>query len=987
MITQSSPAFSPSFPASGRQPHRAPVRMWVLGSMVATLFFAVLPISPFSPRPQPVPIQSVERVLLQELHLDGAGSVTRVSTPADLGLALSAVRARWMGNLPEGTSLALSIRDGADGAWTALVDDHDASQERDDDPLAALEQHTEDQHDESIVRYSDMLVARGSLVQLRATLRSTGPAVAVRDLSVLGFSAAGQTAPLATVASAADAVRIITRAEWGADESLRVFNENHPTAKLKSSTATPDEAREKLGEEIEIVKTVSTDEEGRQLTWPMETAKIVKKIVVHHTSSAQPLTPDEAVAYLRSVYFFHAITRGWGDIGYNYVIDPFGNVYEGRAGGAHVVGAHAANYNIGSIGISVMGTYSATDISPEAKRSLVALIHELGQKEGIDPNGAGSFRLRDLPNVIGHRDVGSTDCPGGALWVNLPNIRSLASQETVDASDPRWLPALLPAKTTYEHRDIPQVPDAVSEGDLADLRMRLDDIDASLDANGRRPFALHAVPDNPHILTMKAGEAMELTFRYVNDGSQPLTQLTYLHADVVPRRLQLGAGDGSIVARLDGNASVETGQVASFVFPIAADEAARGTFELQFTPVLNGTRSWPLASSRLTITIEEGTVVERVKEATVDRSVEVFSSFAVAATGTAVAPEDASPITDVTETVALSADPAIAEEAMVEEPVAPTELPPEAAQLPARFRPIIADPVDMLPEAPAVTEKPIRVHLSRAPSDRIIVRSAQPLTVSVDGVEWHSVPAGEDVLMTPVGDGVRAVRARDDSVGGIVRVSAAGGAPLEVANWRRGSVESVNVGDVLFRGTLELRTKGGGIVLINELPLEQYLAGLAEPNPNEPPEKIKALVIVARTYAMFYRDVERKFPDEPYDLNDDPAVCQKYLGANFEKRAPALKVAVDATRGQVVLYEGRLVKTPYFSASLGRTKSAQDVWGWTTTPYLVSVEDPCDAPRDAGHGVGLSGCGARVLAERGWTFDAILSHFYPGTTLSPRRDA
>jgi len=171
----------------------------------------------------------------------------------------------------------------------------------------------------------------------------------------------------------------------------------------------------------------------------------------------------------------------------------------------------------------------------------------------------------------------------------------------------------------------------------------------------------------------------------------------------------------------------------------------------------------------------------------------------------------------------------------------------------------------------------------------------------------------------------------------------------------------------------------GKLVVINELPIEDYLKGLAEaPTQEELIEKAKAITVAARTYAIFYTDPNnRKFPGKLYDGNDDPAVFQYYLGYEFEKRAPSVVKAVDETQGVVVTYKGQIVKTPYFSSSDGRTRSAEEVFGWTHTPYLQSVPDPyCEGKELRGHGVGLSGCGAEGAAKDGKTYIQILKYYY-----------
>ena len=124
----------------------------------------------------------------------------------------------------------------------------------------------------------------------------------------------------------------------------------------------------------------------------------------------------------------------------------------------------------------------------------------------------------------------------------------------------------------------------------------------------------------------------------------------------------------------------------------------------------------------------------------------------------------------------------------------------------------------------------------------------------------------------------------------------------------------------------------------------------------------------------------------PYDGNDDPAIFQKYLGYSFELRMPEFVGAVKLTENEVVTYQGELIKTPYFSQSDGRTRSAQEVWGWTNTPYLVSVPDPwCAGLTLQGHGVGLSGCGAEAQARLGKTYDDIIKYYYTGVEVEEIR--
>ncbi|HLD07470.1 MAG TPA: N-acetylmuramoyl-L-alanine amidase [Candidatus Peribacterales bacterium] len=188
-----------------------------------------------------------------------------------------------------------------------------------------------------------------------------------------------------------------------------------------------------------------------------------------------------------------------------------------------------------------------------------------------------------------------------------------------------------------------------------------------------------------------------------------------------------------------------------------------------------------------------------------------------------------------------------------------------------------------------------------------------------------------------------------------------------------------------FRGTLECRIINGTMTFINELGIEEYLAGLAEEPDSEPWEKQRAFAIAARSYALYYvLSPQRKFPGKPYDGSDDPREFQAYGGVFFEEKNPRWVQAVQDTTSKVIAWQRKLVKPPYFSSDDGQTKSATDVWGWMNTPYLDSKPDPwCKGMQNSGHGVGMSGCGAEGQANEGKIAEDILQYYYPSTHILP----
>ena len=150
---------------------------------------------------------------------------------------------------------------------------------------------------------------------------------------------------------------------------------------------------------------------------------------VHHTVNANNYTAAQVPALLRGIYAYHTQSRGWRDIGYNYLVDRFGRIWEGRWGGVDraVVGAHTLGYNEVSFAMSAIGNF---DIARPPKEVLNAYARLFAWKLSMYNIPANTTRIavkgRYLQAINGHRDVGQTACPGRYLYAQLPYIRSQA---------------------------------------------------------------------------------------------------------------------------------------------------------------------------------------------------------------------------------------------------------------------------------------------------------------------------------------------------------------------------------------------------------------------------------------------------------------------------------------------------------------------------------------------------------------------------------
>lgn len=218
-------------------------------------------------------------------------------------------------------------------------------------------------------------------------------------------------------AAAVSQPNVVSRSEWGADESLR-----DATYATKPSSF-----------------------------------QAVQKLIVHHTGDDPTAIPPSPEEHIRAIYRFHTGSRGFSDIGYNFLVSGDGRVFEGRyartyafgeeptgedVSGRVITGAHASNYNSGTVGIAVLGNFTSVDPPMAAISALTDLLAWEADRHAIDPLGSSAYdnpssstdTPRVFPNIAGHRDVGSTECPGGRLYAMLPSIRQQVAAKVAAGS-------------------------------------------------------------------------------------------------------------------------------------------------------------------------------------------------------------------------------------------------------------------------------------------------------------------------------------------------------------------------------------------------------------------------------------------------------------------------------------------------------------------------------------------------------------------------
>ncbi|MDQ4065143.1 MAG: N-acetylmuramoyl-L-alanine amidase [Actinomycetota bacterium] len=317
-------------------------------------------------------------------------------TTARLNFAATHIAFSWWGD--EGTGVLYRVLDASGWSeWRRAPQAHDMEH---------------DGHHYSAV----ISVGRVHAVEHQA-LRPAGSRMGTVELSYLNTSdGPTRTVRVPAVANAAAEVPVVvTRAEWGADESIR----------KKSGSCQP-------------------------AFYPLQ------QLLVHHTAGRN-FDPDP-YGTMRAIAWYHTVQRGWCDIGYNFVIGPEGTVFEGRWARAYgpwevhsaenperevVSGAHASSYNSGSLGVSMMGNYDQVPLPIEARASLVNLLAWVADRHDLDPLMRYKYvnpvtgASRWLPRIAGHRTVGSTACPGDFL-----KLKQIRQEVALTIGDGKVMPSL-----------------------------------------------------------------------------------------------------------------------------------------------------------------------------------------------------------------------------------------------------------------------------------------------------------------------------------------------------------------------------------------------------------------------------------------------------------------------------------------------------------------------------------------------------------------
>jgi uncharacterized protein with LGFP repeats len=266
--------------------------------------------------------------------------------------------------------------------------------------------------------------------------------------------------------------------------------------------------------------------------------------LVHHTAGTNSYTRSQSAAIVRGIEVYHVKGNGWNDIGYNFLVDKYGQVFEGRYGGIdkNVVGAHAEGFNTGSVGVAMLGTYTSAVPPLVARTALVNLLAWRLDVAHVDPlstvtaASGGNARFPAgapvfLRAVSGHRDTGFTTCPGAALYAQLG---ALARQAAVAGLPKLYAPSVhgqLGGPITFQGRLTDALPWTVAVTDATGAAVATgtgtgQTIDWTWDAT--------LVPQAAYTWTISAGDSVRPATGSIGNAPVPLALKS---VTVTPRTL------------------------------------------------------------------------------------------------------------------------------------------------------------------------------------------------------------------------------------------------------------------------------------------------------------------------------------------------------------------------------------------------------------------------------------------------------------------
>lgn len=748
-------------------------------------------------------------------------------------------------------------------------------------------------------------------------------------------------------------------------------------------------------------------------------------IILHDTGCNQSRAGcnDETMptaSTLQNMFRFHAVTRGWGDIGYNFIIDRKGEIWEGRYGGVGVRGAHlysaktCQNFNVGSIGITLIGNYYDAKIPDAMMESLTKLLAWLSVTNDIDLSRDATMPVWTNPKDEKGKCVLTLPAPeegngesavkegvGGGFTTTYAGSPVMTHRDIVPANSDIKNIDLIKVKehalafvpdvkeyayqgvgdtTTYEITgSVLKAVASTAKKVISIIKNQLDYFRPELFAKKSEPkittsVAPQTIPDGT-LLNAKGQEDVY----FIKDqkrfhiSSARLFEALGFRWDAIRRE------DASIVNGFplenpilfpDGTLIKSEPPDVYFIqqgkrFLISSANLFKA-LAFNWTDIVNiplseldryawgGYVKWP-----------DGTILQNqynkaqvftLKEGNLEplQGAIPSSSAPAQVTGREIQSYQVAQVASPTITLALAQ---AYEKIKSSLGIATVNASPQIS------------PASSPPSPPSQSSPPPSTPSYPAPS---LIKIALCKNRDINNCAFSKT---DTLSMKDNANGTVTVEGYEDHPG-----------------------FNPSLNDNIFRGKLSLvpSSEPDKLWIINELPFEDYLKGIAETLATDAPQYRKAHTLMARTYAYYYLTQEKRYPDKPYDLTNTSS-DQVYRGYNYENRSGGLPAIVEETKGQIITYQGKPIVAAYSSDSGGITKDACSLWqkycdsqGKLKAEFAYlkgGVTDPEGTVHDAAkikasHGVGVSATGARRLVELSKTFSEVLVYYYLGVEIT-----
>ncbi len=722
------------------------------------------------------------------------------------------------------------------------------------------------------------------------------------------------------------APKYISRADWGADESLRVWKTSKKISELfKTKWFDAEIAAVPVKYRPKVVK--QTTEDGKPLYWPIAESPHIAKFAIHHTGEYVKKERDP-MEIMRAIYSFHTLTRGWGDIGYNYVIDKQGNIYEGRAGGPKSVGAHVAYHNIGTVGISLMGNFQTEKPTEAQLKVLALLLADHARRFDVNLTGKSEFFGKFTNNVAGHNELAAaghgTACPGKYMIEKLPWLRKEAAR--------------------YE--------DILLRNEKRGSTLGKDFLKKSKYAPKVQPFKEFNIPDKKDPITISdfvekqvasRGERITIELSFRNNTKKAWPAKSEMIISNLP--------DGLLATKIRSVEKIGPGRTGVFRGTILVQSLENGNYNLALKPIF----------------LKEREFAKSIEDIYFELPIQVSGSknfFTKGFQSNMLASSISMKKVENEVNAPLSQRP-------TETKNKNTIQLPKFSQQPT----IIPQNENYGPD--------VKVKLKFFEGKYTDIKGDEDVIVYNNDEKISLLKAGEKIKI--VIDADKNKKSLKVTQGAktwtLDSLSLKTNGVLEVVHYDRKFSDTTKYNQ--FRSQLNIypETKDK-LLVVNQLPIELYLRGLAEEPSTEPNEKKHAIHVLARSYAYVYSgEQRRKFKTNLYDLEDDPATSQFYLGYDWERFHAHQTRLLNDTSGEVLTYNNQAVIGPYFTQSSGSSSSK-----WASQyPWTQGRELPYDKGLEQkGHGVGLSGNSARKLAQKGHDYKEIIDYFFQNVEIEKK---